>query len=360
VLSPREAIVAGGPAEEFERRVQGLFREGHHHLVTDLSGVPELDSAGVRALVRGHTTAQRLGGSFKLVGLDARARSLLQVAHLDSVLEVYDSLESAEAGHVPWPAIRLIAAGSLLVLALVWGGIGWSGLQMPEEIGPLSQPATRQELRAHQLQPFIELSKLVAAAAIGMLVTAVHTRYRREKALSPSMEQAQILLCVAGAMVMIIIGNSLARAFGIAGAAGVIRFRTPVDDPRDMTIIFLLMALGMSAGLGAFAVAGLGTMFLCLFLVVLDRVGAHKPRSMMIELAADGREFPTSHVASVFARNHVVFEPREMSQGKELVLRYFTTLGPDISLEDLSEQLIAGGKAGVKSVSWEPPKKSEC
>ena len=59
-------------------------------------------------------------------------------------------------------------------------------------------------------------------------------------------------------MMMIIIGNSLARAFGIAGAAGIVRFRTPVDDPKDVTILFLLMGLGMATGLGAFAVAGLG------------------------------------------------------------------------------------------------------
>ena len=62
------------------------------------------------------------------------------------------------------------------------------------------------------------------------------------------MEQAQTLLCVSGAMMMIIIGNSLARAFGIAGAASIIRFRTPVDDPKDVTILFLLMGLGMSVG----------------------------------------------------------------------------------------------------------------
>ena len=81
------------------------------------------------------------------------------------------------------------------------------------------------------------------------------------------MEQAQTLLCVSGAMMMIIIGNNLARAFGIAGAASIIRFRTPVDDPKDVTILFLLMGLGMSTGLGQFAVAGLGTAFLCVALL---------------------------------------------------------------------------------------------
>ena len=88
------------------------------------------------------------------------------------------------------------------------------------------------------------------------------------------MEQAQTLLCVSGAMMMIIIGNSLARAFGIAGAASIIRFRTPVDDPKDVTILFLLMGLGMSTGLGALAVAGLGTAFLCITLLVLGGLAA--------------------------------------------------------------------------------------
>jgi hypothetical protein len=63
------------------------------------------------------------------------------------------------------------------------------------------------------------------------------------------------------------------------------------------------------------------------------------------------------HVQGVFARNRVVFEPREVSQGKETTVTYQTLIDPNLSLEDLSAQLMAGGGAGVKSVSWEVPKK---
>ena len=62
VLSPQHALVAGGSAEAFELQVQTLYEQGHRHIVVDLSGVPDLDSRGVRALVRSHTTSQRLGG----------------------------------------------------------------------------------------------------------------------------------------------------------------------------------------------------------------------------------------------------------------------------------------------------------
>jgi hypothetical protein len=157
---------------------------------------------------------------------------------------------------------------------------------------------------------------------------------------------------------MIVIGNSLVRAFGIAGVASIIRFRTPVEDPKDITILFLLMALGMSAGIGSFAVTGLGAAFLCVFLVVLDYVGARRPRSMMVELVAEGREFPVGHVQSVFARQGVIFEPREISQGDEAVIEYHATMDPALSLEDLSAQLMTGD-SGIKSVSWKPPKRSD-
>jgi len=73
VMSPMEALVAGGPAEAFERHLQQLSRGGHRHLVVDLSGVPAIDSAGIRALVRGHTTARRVGGTLRLAAQNPAA-----------------------------------------------------------------------------------------------------------------------------------------------------------------------------------------------------------------------------------------------------------------------------------------------
>ena len=108
-----------------------------------------------------------------------------------------------------------------------------------------------------------ELVKLVAAGLVGIMVTMVHRRYQGEKAPNRSLIQAAVLLCISGALMMIIIGNSTARALGIAGGASIIRFRTPVDDPKDAILLFIVLALGMATGLGAFAVTGLATLFLC-------------------------------------------------------------------------------------------------
>ena len=239
----------------------------------------------------------------------------------------------------PLKTFGLLLAGGALCIALVWGGFEWTQAKSPT----LSHP-------------FVELLKLVCAALVGWMVTAVHKRYHGEKPLARSLEHAQILLCVAGALVMIIVSNNIARAFGLAGAAGVIRFRTPVEDPKDTTVIFLLLTLGLASGLGAFAVVGLGTAFLCLFLMVLSRSGESRRRAIMLSVVATGREFPSEHVGNILAGAADSYEPREVVHGNEAVVRYYVTLDPNTSLSWLSQQLMNGGH--LKSVSWgEPTKK---
>ena len=360
VLSPQVPLVAGGAAESFERDIQQLFRRGQRHVVVDLSGVTLIDSGGIRALVRGHTTAQRLGGSLRLAAVHPAVSGVLETARLASIFGVYESVDAARLAAWPWRNVRVVAAGAALCTALVWVGMKWP-LQL-QGLDPVTEAALQsgQKISAipvHRLQPFIELSKMIAAALIGALVTAIHQPGGRDR--PKSLEQAQTLLCVSGAVMMIIIGNSLARAFGIAGAAGIVRFRTPVDDPKDVTILFLLMGLGMATGLGAFAVAGLGTAFLCVTLLILDRLATQKARHLSIEISAPGRVFPTAHVESCLVRNQIVFEPREISQGKNAItVKYHAWLDPRASLDDLSSQIMADG-GGVDSVSWDPVKREK-
>ena len=133
------------------------------------------------------------------------------------------------------------------------------------------------------------LGKLALAAFLGLAVTEVYRRCRRDKPLDPMLAQAQVLLCLAGAMVILIVGESLARAFSIAGAAGVIRFRTPVKNPKDSMLLLLLLGLGMACGLGGAWMAVLSAAFLCGFLVLLDRV-AQPPSPKIVSIEKSRQE----------------------------------------------------------------------
>jgi uncharacterized membrane protein YhiD involved in acid resistance len=245
---------------------------------------------------------------------------------------------------------------SLLGIALVSAAAQWPGVLASTGISA-HLPFKGNDENALPLRPFAELLKLVIAALVGIVITAVHRRYHRDKPLPRSLLQAQVLLCVAGAIVMVIIGNSVARAFGVAGAAGIVRFRTPVEDPKDTTILFILVGLGMACGVGLLEVAGLSTVFICLVLVVLDRFGEAKSRQMILALVASSRDFPSEHVSRILNSSVEFYEAREIVQGNEAVIKYTVTLAPSTPLSWLSQQLIADGTAGLKSVSWSEPTK---
>ena len=98
VLTPDRALMVAGPAEEFEVLLQTVLAGGHHHLVVDLSNVSHVDSGGVRALVRGYLTAQRLGGTLALACVDRRVLKILSMMRLDLVFPIFESVDAALAG----------------------------------------------------------------------------------------------------------------------------------------------------------------------------------------------------------------------------------------------------------------------
>ena len=198
------------------------------------------------------------------------------------------------------------------------------------------------------------LFRLALAAFIGTAVTAVHKRVRRDRPLGYSLARAQTLLCLAGALTMIMIDNSVARAFGVAGAASLVRFRTPVEDPTDATVLFLLMGLGMASGVGAYGVSLVGAAGVC---VLLTAVGALTPepgrRNITIELVSSGHQFPAAHVRHVFTQYGVAIEPCEWSQDGSTRVRYRASVDVALSLESLGADLMNGGRSGLDSVVWE-------
>ena len=81
--------------------------------------------------------------------------------------------------------------------------------------------------------------------------------------------QAMALISMVAATVMQAIGDSLARGLGMLGALSIIRFRTVLDDPRNMAFMFASLAVGISTGVFGFTIAFIGTIGFCLGAVIL-------------------------------------------------------------------------------------------
>jgi uncharacterized membrane protein YhiD involved in acid resistance len=111
--------------------------------------------------------------------------------------------------------------------------------------------------------------RLPLAALLGAAL-ALRPKRKGTPPRMPAVVQTQIILSVVGAVIMLVVGASLARAFGIVGAANLIRYRSKIDDPKDAGVMLCALAVGLAAGVGLYALSIFSTAFLILALGVIE------------------------------------------------------------------------------------------
>jgi uncharacterized membrane protein YhiD involved in acid resistance len=105
-----------------------------------------------------------------------------------------------------------------------------------------------------------------------LIISMVYRLTYRGPGYSNSFVISIIALSLITSLVLMVIGNNLARAFGLVGALSIIRFRTAVKDTIDIVYIFFGLAVGMAAGVGYYKIAFAGTVFISLVLMLLSKV----------------------------------------------------------------------------------------
>jgi hypothetical protein len=97
--------------------------------------------------------------------------------------------------------------------------------------------------------------RLGYAALLGIAVATVYfLTQRKKRAESASFVSTLVLLTVLLAMVSMVIGDDIARAFSLVGALSIVRFRTVVEDTRDTAFVIFAVIAGMAAGAEAYIV----------------------------------------------------------------------------------------------------------
>jgi len=99
---------------------------------------------------------------------------------------------------------------------------------------------------------------LCAAFVGGVLVSIIYKSTRPRSHVTPSFPPTLVLLAILIAMVTQVIGESLARAFGLVGALSIVRFRTVVRDTQDTAFVIFAVVVGMACGAGSYPIAALG------------------------------------------------------------------------------------------------------
>jgi uncharacterized membrane protein YhiD involved in acid resistance len=192
------------------------------------------------------------------------------------------------------------------------------------------------------------LVRLPLAALFG-LALALRPRRRNQGPRKVVVIQTQIMLAVVGAVIMLVVGNSLSRAFGIVGAAGLIRYRSNIADPKDAVVMLSSLAAGLAVGVGLYRLGAVATVFMmvALWLVEFFEPAARKRFELRIKTskAAEFRANAEDVLKALGIEHELLVEDEDE-------IRYSVSAPIDVRTKDVSDTLkLAGG--GDVTVRWE-------
>ena len=130
---------------------------------------------------------------------------------------------------------------------------------------------------------------LAVACVCGVILSWLYRRTYRGSSYSMTFDRALVTLTIITAIVIMVIGNNLARAFGLVGAMSIVRFRTAVKDAQDLVFIFFSLAVGLASGVGLHALSLGGTVFVGAIIALMARYnyGALDQRELVVQLRYD-------------------------------------------------------------------------
>ena len=147
-------------------------------------------------------------------------------------------------------------------------------MDLTQSLGTVQSAATIASYSGSQIA-----FNVIFAFILSCLVALVYQFTHRGYSYSKNFVTSLILISMVVTVIMMVIGNSLARAFALLGSFSIIRFRTAVKDTKDIAFVFLSLVVGMALGTNNYIIAIIGTILILLVVLILDRfnlIGAEK------------------------------------------------------------------------------------
>ncbi len=239
----------------------------------------------------------------------------------------------------------------LLLLALLAGSV--AGGARAQEFPP-AQAEAGNGIRNEREEPWKDALIALPLAALLGAALAFRPLRRGTPSRDPAVIQTQVVLSVVGAVIMLVVGASLARAFGILGAANLVRYRAKIDDPKDAAVMLVALAVGLATGVGVYLVAAISTVFILALLWGLESFEPAPMKSFLLKVSGPEVAERREELEQLMRRQRVLFEIR--STGGD-ALAYQVELPARKRTDQVADAIIAlAGEAGT-TVEWETPKK---
>jgi uncharacterized membrane protein YhiD involved in acid resistance len=240
-----------------------------------------------------------------------------------------------------------------VLACLLLGPLAIAGVQTRQQpdVTELSGSAKRQAAVPPDTTSEIldALVRLPLAAVLGAAL-ALRPRRRGTPPRQPAVIQTQIILAIVGAVVMMVVGTNLARAFGVVGAAGLVRYRAKIADPKDAGVMLSTLALGLASGVGLYALAIFSAAFILVALWLIESFEPKKRDAFTVKVKigddTDGRR---GEIEAILRRYRVDFE---LNSSSDEEVCYDVEVPLELRRDRVTNAILKLDPAGHAAVEW--------
>jgi uncharacterized membrane protein YhiD involved in acid resistance len=242
------------------------------------------------------------------------------------------------------PAPRLVYAICALLVLVASGAL----------VAQVPAAAALPEPPHNEKESIVEaIVRLPLAAVLGAAL-AMRPRRAGTPPRRPAVVQTQIILAVVGALVMIVVGASLARAFGVVGIAGLVRYRAKIEDPKDAGVMLAALGVGLAAGVGLYWLSPFATVFLLVLLYILETTEPEAAARFLLKVTAEDVARLRRSIEAALRRQKLQYELRSWAAGE---LHYAVDVPLGRKTDVISNTIVELGKD--VSVEWEEMKEKK-
>lgn len=185
---------------------------------------------------------------------------------------------------------------------------------------------------------------IVVSFILGALISFTYMKTSNKGGYSQNFSLTLIIVPTVIAIIVLLIGSNIARAFSLAGAFSLIKFRSAPGDPKDISYVLFTMAAGLASGVGLFGYAILFTVFLCVLMVTLNlfNFGAKKVSQKLLKITIPedlDYEGAFDDIFSVYTKGHELIKVRTTDLGSLFQLVYTVTLSTEVSQKEFLDAL---------------------
>ena len=206
-----------------------------------------------------------------------------------------------------------------------------------------------------QLEWQVVLLSFLVAFIFSSVIALVYEKTFQGLSYSRGLIQSMILGSIVSCLLMIAIGDNIARGIGIVGSLAIIRFRTNLRDPRDLIFIFAALGVGVSCGVQSYSAAAIGSGIFCIvvYLLYISPFGTRRKHDGLLRFQIPAKHETAEEVIEILkrtTRSFMLVTMRDVAQGKAIDYSYQVKLTHPVDTQTLISEL--ENVKGIRGLSY--------